>query len=52
MRIVVAPSCWSRHFASVHLSEDVMAFYRKNIGGLHQTLRIAAGLAVVIAAFV
>jgi len=29
-----------------------MAFYRKNIGGLQQALRIAAGLAVVVAAFV
>ena len=29
-----------------------MAFYRKNIGGLHQGVRIAAGVAVVVAAFV
>lgn len=29
-----------------------MAFYRKNIGGLHQTVRIAIGMAVVAAAFV
>lgn len=29
-----------------------MAFYRKNIGGLHQTARIALGAAVVVAAFV
>ena len=27
-----------------------MAFYRKNIGGLHQALRVAAGIAVAIAA--
>jgi hypothetical protein len=29
-----------------------MAFYRKNIGGLHQTVRVAAGIAVAIAAWV
>ncbi|TQF37414.1 hypothetical protein UNPF46_19640 [Bradyrhizobium sp. UNPF46] len=29
-----------------------MAFYRKNIGGLHQTVRIALGVAVAIAAVV
>jgi hypothetical protein len=29
-----------------------MAFYRKNIGGLHQALRVAAGIAVAIAALV
>ncbi|TWB04095.1 YgaP family membrane protein [Bradyrhizobium stylosanthis] len=29
-----------------------MAFYRKNIGGLHQAVRLAAGIAVAIAAFV
>lgn len=29
-----------------------MAFYRKNIGGLHQAVRVAAGVAVMIAAFV
>lgn len=29
-----------------------MAFYRKNIGGLHQAVRIALGVAVVVAAFV
>ncbi|MBC9880162.1 DUF2892 domain-containing protein [Bradyrhizobium sp. INPA01-394B] len=29
-----------------------MAFYRKNIGGLHQAVRVAAGLAVVVAASV
>ena len=29
-----------------------MAFYRKNIGGVHQAVRIAAGLAVAAAAFV
>ncbi|WP_199581191.1 DUF2892 domain-containing protein [Bradyrhizobium sp. MOS003] len=29
-----------------------MAFYRKNIGGLHQAVRISLGVAVVIAAFV
>ncbi|GMO18969.1 MULTISPECIES: YgaP family membrane protein [unclassified Bradyrhizobium] len=29
-----------------------MAFYRKNIGGLHQMVRIASGVAVVVAAFV
>ncbi|PIT05921.1 hypothetical protein TSA1_06235 [Bradyrhizobium nitroreducens] len=29
-----------------------MAFYRKNIGGLHQTMRIALGVAVAIAAVV
>ncbi|MBR0776194.1 DUF2892 domain-containing protein [Bradyrhizobium diazoefficiens] len=28
-----------------------MAFYRKNIGGLQQAVRIAAGIAVVVAAF-
>lgn len=27
-----------------------MAFYRKNIGGLQQAVRIAAGIAVVVAA--
>jgi hypothetical protein len=29
-----------------------MAFYRKNIGGLHQALRIALGAAMVAAAFI
>lgn len=29
-----------------------MAFYRKNIGGLHQAVRVALGVAVVVAAFV
>ncbi len=29
-----------------------MAFYRKNIGGLHQAVRIALGVAVGVAAFV
>ncbi|WP_128925232.1 YgaP family membrane protein [Bradyrhizobium guangxiense] len=29
-----------------------MAFYRKNIGGLQQTVRIALGVAVAAAAFV
>ncbi|BBO05757.1 MULTISPECIES: YgaP family membrane protein [Bradyrhizobium] len=29
-----------------------MAFYRKNIGGLHQAVRIASGVAVVVAASV
>ncbi|OKO71430.1 DUF2892 domain-containing protein [Bradyrhizobium sp. AS23.2] len=29
-----------------------MAFYRKNIGGLHQAVRIAAGVAAAVAAFV
>jgi len=29
-----------------------MAFYRKNIGGLHQAVRIALGAAVVVAAFI
>jgi hypothetical protein len=29
-----------------------MAFYRKNIGGLHQAVRVAAGIAVVVAALV
>lgn len=29
-----------------------MAFYRKNIGGLHQVVRIALGVAVVAAAFI
>jgi hypothetical protein len=29
-----------------------MAFYRKNIGGLHQAVRIAIGIAVAVAAFV
>jgi hypothetical protein len=29
-----------------------MAFYRKNIGGLHQAVRIALGVAVAVAAFV
>lgn len=29
-----------------------MAFYRKNIGGLHQLVRIALGVAVVAAAFI
>lgn len=29
-----------------------MAFYRKNIGGMHQAVRIAVGAAVVVAAFV
>lgn len=29
-----------------------MGFYRKNIGGLQQVLRVALGIAVAIAAFV
>jgi hypothetical protein len=29
-----------------------MAFYRKNIGGRHRAVRIAAGIAVAVAAFV
>lgn len=29
-----------------------MAFYRKNIGGLHQAVRLALGVAVAGAAFV
>ena len=29
-----------------------MAFYRKNIGGLHQVVRIASGVAVAVASFV
>ena len=29
-----------------------MVFYRKNIGGLHQVVRIALGVAVVAAAFI
>jgi hypothetical protein len=29
-----------------------MAFYRKNIGGLHQTVRVAAGVVVAVAALV
>jgi len=29
-----------------------MAFYRKNIGGLHQAVRIGLGAAAVVAAFV
>lgn len=29
-----------------------MAFYRKNISSLHQAVRLAAGLAVAVAAFV
>ncbi|MFT4117252.1 DUF2892 domain-containing protein [Bradyrhizobium sp.] len=29
-----------------------MAFYRKNIGGLHQAARVAAGLATAVAALV
>ncbi|MBR0686946.1 DUF2892 domain-containing protein [Bradyrhizobium manausense] len=29
-----------------------MAFYRKNIGGWHQAVRVASGIAVAIAAFV
>ncbi|QAU47511.1 YgaP family membrane protein [Bradyrhizobium guangzhouense] len=29
-----------------------MAFYRKNIGSLHQAVRVAAGIAVVVAASV
>jgi hypothetical protein len=29
-----------------------MAFYRKNIGGMHQVARIAVGIAVTVAAFV
>jgi len=29
-----------------------MAFYGKNIGGLHQAVRIALGVAVAVAAFV
>ncbi|KGJ69576.1 DUF2892 domain-containing protein [Bradyrhizobium diazoefficiens] len=33
------------------MSEDVMGFYRKNIGGVHQAVRVALGIAVGIAAF-
>ena len=29
-----------------------MAFYRKNIGGLHQAVRVAAGIAAAVAALV
>ncbi|WFU77810.1 DUF2892 domain-containing protein [Bradyrhizobium sp. CIAT3101] len=29
-----------------------MAFYRRNIGGLHQAVRVVAGIAVAIAALV
>ncbi|WP_234680646.1 YgaP family membrane protein [Bradyrhizobium monzae] len=29
-----------------------MAFYRKNIGGLHQAVRVVAGIAVAIPALV
>ncbi|WP_448205285.1 YgaP family membrane protein [Azospirillum sp. sgz302134] len=29
-----------------------MAFYRKNIGGVHQAVRVAGGLAVAAGAFV
>ncbi|MDH6258761.1 DUF2892 domain-containing protein [Bradyrhizobium sp. BR13661] len=29
-----------------------MAFYRKNIGGLHQAVRVAAGIGVTVAALV
>ena len=29
-----------------------MAFYRKNIGGLHQAVRVAAGIGVTIAALI
>jgi hypothetical protein len=29
-----------------------MAFYRKNIGGAHQAVRVALGIAVAIGAFV
>lgn len=29
-----------------------MAFYRKNIGGLQQAVRVAAGIAVAVAALV
>lgn len=29
-----------------------MAFYRKNIGGQHQAVRVAAGIAMVVAALV
>jgi hypothetical protein len=29
-----------------------MAFYRKNIGGLHQAVRVAVGIAVAITALV
>ncbi|RXT42019.1 YgaP family membrane protein [Bradyrhizobium betae] len=29
-----------------------MAFYRKNIGGLHQAVRVLLGIAVAVAAFV
>lgn len=29
-----------------------MAFYRKNIGGLHQAVRVAAGIAVAVMALV
>ncbi|WP_298877946.1 DUF2892 domain-containing protein [uncultured Bradyrhizobium sp.] len=28
-----------------------MAIYRKNIGGLHQAVRVAAGIAAAVAAF-
>ncbi|RXG92821.1 DUF2892 domain-containing protein [Bradyrhizobium zhanjiangense] len=34
------------------MSEDVMGFYRKNIGGPHQAVRIVLGVAVAVAAFV
>ena len=33
------------------MSEDVLGFYRKNIGGLHQAVRVVLGLAVAIAGF-
>ncbi|MDA9501371.1 YgaP family membrane protein [Bradyrhizobium sp. CCBAU 11357] len=29
-----------------------MGFYRKNIGGLHQAVRVVLGIAVAVAAFV
>lgn len=29
-----------------------MAFYRKNIGGLHQAVRVAVGIAMAVAALV
>ncbi|MDN4982726.1 DUF2892 domain-containing protein [Bradyrhizobium arachidis] len=29
-----------------------MAFYRKNIGGMHQAVRVAAGIAVAVVALV
>ncbi|MGY3292344.1 CubicO group peptidase (beta-lactamase class C family) [Bradyrhizobium sp. LM3.6] len=48
---VVAPSLDGRGILLRLISEDVMAFCRKNIGGLHQAVRIALGVAVAVAAF-